>query len=127
MKEDIVLYPAVFSEDGNRTLIRVPDLQDSHVQGANVAEAVTMVESMIGKRLDNEKTYPEPSSPKDIQLQEGESLVYITVNMARFRIKNSRTVKKNLTIPEYLNIMALERNINVSQVLTEALRTKFEV
>jgi len=125
MTKDIIAYPAVFSKDGEYILIRVPDFQDSSAQGIGVAEAVTKTEFLVGEMLENRTTYPKPSNPQDIQLYAGENLIYIIVNMARFRIKNSRTVKKTLTIPEYLNIMAIEKNINVSRVLTEALRARF--
>lgn len=127
MKKDMVLYPAVFSKDGDYIFVRVPDLQGGFTQGNDTLDAVTMAEDLIGNLLEDRSEYPKPSNPEDIKLEDGESLVYISVDLAEFRIKYSRTVRKNVTIPEYLNAIAKERKINVSQVLTEALRTKLEV
>lgn len=127
MKKNIVIYPAIFSQDGDYTLVHVPDLQDGFTQGSNPLEAVTMAEDLIGNLLENQSEYPQPSNPENIKLEAGESLVYISVDLVAFRIKYSKTVRKNVTIPEYLNEMAKEQKINVSQVLAEALRTKLGV
>lgn len=127
MKKDMVIYPAIFSKDGDYIFVQVPDLQGGFTQGANTLDAVSMAEDLIGNLLEDKTEYPKPSDPQDIKLKDGESLVYISVDLAEFRIKYSRTIRKNVTIPEYLNVIAKERKINVSQVLTEALRTKLEV
>ncbi|TGD18689.1 type II toxin-antitoxin system HicB family antitoxin [Levilactobacillus suantsaiihabitans] len=127
MKKDRVIYPAIFSQDGDYIFVRVPDLPGGFTQGNDALDAVTMAEDLIGNLLEDQTAYPKPSNPKDIALKDGESLVYISVDLAEFRLKYSRTVRKNVTIPEYLNVMAKERKINVSQVLTEALRAKLEV
>jgi post-segregation antitoxin (ccd killing protein) len=37
-------------------------------------------------------------------------------------MKNEKSVKKTLTIPSWLNDLAIENNINFSQTLQEALR-----
>lgn len=127
MKKDMVIYPAIFSKDGDYIFVQVPDLQGGFTQGTNTLDAVSMAEDLIGNLLEDKTEYPKPSDPEDFKLKDGESLVYISVDLAEFRIKYSRTVRKNVTIPEYLNAIAKERKINVSQVLTEALRTKLEV
>lgn len=127
MKKDMVIYPAIFSKDGDYIFVRVPDLQGGVTQENDTLDAVTMSEDLIGNLLEDQSEYSKPSNPEDIKLEDGESLVYISVDLAEFRIKYSRTVRKNVTIPGYLNVIAKERKINVSQVLTEALRTKLEL
>lgn len=37
-------------------------------------------------------------------------------------MKREKSVKKTLTIPKWLNDLAIEKNINFSQTLAEALR-----
>ncbi|MFD1317813.1 antitoxin HicB [Loigolactobacillus zhaoyuanensis] len=74
--------------------------------------------------LEDSVNYPQPSLPQDIKLTAGEQLVYVTVDLDAFRRKYGKTVRKNITIPEYLNKLAKEQKINVSQVATEALRVK---
>jgi len=125
--KDMVIYPAIFSQDGNYTRVHVPDLQGGFTQGNDPLDAVTMAEDLIGNLLADQSVYPQPSNPESIKLETGESLVYISVDLAAFRIKYSKTVRKNVTIPEYLNEMAKEQKINVSQVVTEALKTRLGV
>ena len=60
-----------------------------------------------------------------IPLNSNEFVVVIEFNMLEYRKKhNSKAVKKTLTIPQWLNEAAIERNINFSQVLQEALILK---
>lgn len=127
MKKDMVIYPAIFSQDGDYVFVQVPDLPGGFTQGTDTLDAVTMAEDLIGNLLEDKVNYPKPSEPQSLKLSTGESLVYISVDLAEFRAKYSRTVRKNVTIPEYLNVMAKEQRINVSQVLTEALKAKLSV
>lgn len=39
---------------------------------------------------------------------------------------HANKVRKNVTIPEWLNELAKENNVNFSQVLTEALEMKLQ-
>ena len=48
------------------------------------------------------------------------TLIRIDVDLA----KNTRSVKKGLTIPEWLNDRALSKGVNFSRVLQEALLAK---
>ncbi len=63
----------------------------------------------------------------------GETLDEAFVNMVTVDVTEyakthfERSVKKTLTIPAWLNDAALERNINFSQVLQEALKTQLNV
>ncbi|MFD1550308.1 type II toxin-antitoxin system HicB family antitoxin [Levilactobacillus fuyuanensis] len=115
-----------FSKDDAYIFVQVPDLQGGYTQGTDTLNAVTMTEDLIGNLLSDKTQYPKPSQPEDIKLKDGETLVYVSVDFAGFRMKYSRTIRKNVTIPEYLNVMAKERKVNVSQVLTEALKAKLE-
>ena len=40
---------------------------------------------------------------------------------------DTKTVKKTLTIPSYLNEMGKARGVNFSQVLQDALRQEFDI
>lgn len=90
--------PSNFSEDGDYIFVRISDLQGGFTQGTDAVDAVKMAEDLIGKLLEDETSYPKPSDPQDIDLAEGESLVYISVDLAAFRIKYSKTVRRNVTI-----------------------------
>lgn len=46
-----------------------------------------------------------------------------TFDYLNYKIKNgSKSVKKTVTLPEYLNTLGMENNVNFSQLLQKALR-----
>ncbi len=74
-----------------------------------------------------QRTIPQPSQASDLSLKKGEFINFIACDTIEYRKKqNKKMVKKTLTIPEWLNEAATERNINFSQALQEALVTKIE-
>lgn len=127
MDKEIVVYPVILSKDEQVIFVRVPDIAGGFTQGETITDAIQMAEDLIGNLLEEKRTYPQPSEPQDIKLKKDESLVYVSVDLALFRRKYSRTIRKNVTIPDYLNKVAKEQNINVSQVLTEALHAKLGI
>jgi len=76
--------------------------------------------------LEEQTDYPEPSNLFDIDLEEWESeentkVIIVAYDMKEYRKGRSKTVRRNISIPEYLNNIAKKQNINVSKVTTEAL------
>ena len=70
---------------------------------------------------------PKPSSPSEIFLEEGQFINYIACDTLEYkRRRNGKTVKKTLTIPEWINEAAMGMNLNFSQILQEALLSRIE-
>lgn len=126
-------YPAIFHNDEKGGYwISFPDFPECMTQGETMEEAYEMaVEAMglcIDDRLKNEKSLPEVSAPVDYILQEGEFSCLIEFDLVQYRKKhNTKSVKKTLSIPEWLNEAAMEHDINFSQVLQEALMKKIGI
>jgi hypothetical protein len=77
---------------------------------------------------DKKEAIPQASNPQDIKLEEGQFLVVIEFDMIAYKKRTeSRAVKKTLTIPSWLNDAALEKNVNFSQVLQDALMEKLHI
>ena len=77
---------------------------------------------------ENKKDIPEPSSPKSIRLQENQFVVVVEFNLMEYRKKyDSKAVSKNCTIPSWMNKQALEKGLNFSQVLQEALAERIRM
>ncbi len=77
---------------------------------------------------DNKIELPKASTPNNIKLEKGQFVVVIEFEMLEYKRKNeSKSVKKTLTIPSWLNEIAIEQNINFSQVLQEALMNKVNI
>ena len=106
-----------------------PDVPECLTQGDDMQEAYQMASDALGLSLAYMEEHNEPvpiaSQPQDIPLEEGSFLVVIEFDMAEYRRKHcSRAVKKTLSIPEWLNDIAVRQNVNFSQVLQEALMEK---
>lgn len=128
--ENKLFYPAIFhpAEEGG-FWVSFPDLPECLTQGDDMTEAYEMAVDALGLCLtdivDHKGYLPVPSSPDTVKIEDNGFLVVVEFDMAAYRRKQStKLVKKNLTIPEWLNEAALAKNINFSQVLQEALLEK---
>ena len=127
MKENYT-YPAVldFSEKGVINL-SFPDLPEAFTyveMGEDYINAAQDVLALTLKdRIDSNENIPEPSL--DISSEDGNRIVFINIWMP-YHTKNVKEVyvKKTLTIPAWLDLLAKESQINFSSVLVEALKAK---
>ncbi|EHI75635.1 toxin-antitoxin system, antitoxin component, HicB domain protein [Fusobacterium sp. oral taxon 370 str. F0437] len=75
----------------------------------------------------NKKDFPKASSISDLKnkVKDNQEIVYITLNYEYEKsLIKLAYVKKTLTIPSYLDILAKNKNINFSQVLQNALKKR---
>lgn len=134
-------YPACFFKESNAYSVVFPDLNWLSTCGETLEKAFEMaIECLAGYLYMNEKenlSAPAPSSLSDINIQEiaaeleissEESFVnMVTVDVKEYaKIHFEKPVKKTLSIPAWLNAAAMERNINFSRVLQEALLLKIK-
>lgn len=125
--KNLVVYPVIFSKDDNYTFVRIPDIDGGLTQGNDLIDAVKMAADAIGILLEDKVEYPTPTAIDELQLEKGETAALIPVDLAAYRRKHSKTVRKSVTIPDYLDRIAKEQKINVSGVLTEALKLRLGV
>ncbi|MBR5016010.1 MAG: type II toxin-antitoxin system HicB family antitoxin, partial [Clostridia bacterium] len=110
----------------------VPDLPGCVTQGDDLAEAIYMaVDAASGwvlTDLEDGKKPPKASKISDVELEYDDGFVsLIVLDMDTYAEKyGKRSVRKNLTIPAWLNTFAEEQNINFSQVLQNALTDIFQ-
>nr|DAF27741.1 MAG TPA: HicB-like antitoxin [Caudoviricetes sp.] len=122
-----VIYPVIFEKDNDGYLVTIPDL-DTQTQGADFVEAINMARDLISLWVmnleDMGKEVPKPNTVNN-PLPVGAVVSYVDANISEYRKKYGyKTVKKNCTIPAWLNTKAEEMNINFSQVLQDALIEK---
>lgn len=129
------VYPVIFTQTDNCVLVEVPDLSIL-TEGSEMADAIDMARDAIGLKgitlEDNRDTIPEPSEMESIDLKQGafftDGKSYISlvdIDFAIYRAQNdNKMVRRNVTIPSWLNTEADRMKINVSKVLQEALSEK---
>lgn len=121
----IFMYPAQFEydqEDGGYC-VTFPDLPGCITQGDTKEEAMLRAQEAMGLYLEpdgaTDPEYPHPSDIDDVEQPSAGFISYVTANVDL--TKSSKYVRKNLTIPEWLNTRASSQGVNFSQVLQEAL------
>lgn len=120
----LLVYPAVIHNDTDGMWVEFPDLEGCQSQGDTPQEilqnAAEALECYALGYLEEGRTLPKASDPAQIVLEDKNSyvsLVQADVNLA----KNTKSVKKTLTIPKWLNDTAVASKINFSKVLQAAL------
>ena len=129
--KDNYTYPAIFdySEKGNIN-IKFPDFPEAISCADNEQEAIESAQDILALTIrDYEETgRPFPVSASDIPTNKKQKLVYINIWMPYHRSKiKEEYVKKTLTIPQWLNILALQNNINFSAVLVDGLKRELNI
>jgi predicted RNase H-like HicB family nuclease len=126
-------YPVILSPAGDGWYVAtVPDL-DVNTQGKDLADAIYMARDVIGWRgIDMEnagQTLPEASAIETVKGSGAEDVVtLVDVDFDEYRRQNDlRSVKKNCTIPAWLNYEAEKRGINFSALLQSALKKELSV
>lgn len=131
-------YPVIFTQTDSVILVEVPDLEIL-TEGKNIENAIMMARDAIGihgiTRENHQQFFPNPSNIQDINpsmgtfSHEGTSFVSIVdVDFAEYRRKlDNKSVRRNVTLPNWLNREAEQAHINVSKVLQEALMVKLNV
>ncbi len=121
-------YPAIFYpfEAGEGFVVEVPDLPGCVSEGATFAEAQEMgVDAASGwvlTDLEDGKPVPKASNIKDIKPDNGGFVSMLVLDMDSYMEKfGNKAVRKNLTIPAWLNTFAMANHINFSKVLQDAL------
>ncbi|AIF88241.1 TPA: type II toxin-antitoxin system HicB family antitoxin [Streptococcus agalactiae] len=126
----MLIYPAVFTHDNetNSIGVRFPDVPEAITFGNDLKHAYEMAVEVLGFALEDYTDYPKASSVSDLKEQYPDSdIALIGIDMIAYMKKyHSKKVRKNVTIPEWLNNAAEDKNLNFSQVLTEALELKLQ-
>ena len=129
------VYTVLISKDGDDYLVYIPDI-DRNTEGSSMFDAINMARDLLGTwSLDHKMPSPstveeaiqiarEKADDEDFTWSAGTPvLVDIDTDEYRRNLDN-RSVKKNCTIPAWLNKKAEAAGINFSRVLQEALVEK---
>lgn len=125
-KTERYFYPAVFTyEEGQEIAVVFPDLNVA-TSGNNDDDALLSARELLGCVMygleEDGEEIPTPTPLSAVKTQENERAVLIDVYMPSIRMVNvNRSVNRTVTLPAWLNAAALEKNINFSRVLQDAL------
>jgi predicted RNase H-like HicB family nuclease len=124
-------YPAIFYEVECGYAVEIPNLSGCANGGASLAEAVIMgtgaASGWMLTGLEDGKPIPKASPVEAIHPEPGGFVSVLVLDMDTYTEKYGRkAVRKNLTIPAWLNTFAEQKHISFSQVLQDSLAAIYE-
>lgn len=126
----ILHFPAiVHKEESNSFWVEFPDVPAALSDGETLEEVIVNAQLALGITLEHmEESNEELPIPSDMfelerSLNDNSFATLVNFDYMNYKIKNgSKSVKKTVTLPEYLNTLGIENNVNFSQLLQKALR-----
>ncbi len=127
-------YPACFYPDEERKgayAVVVPNLPGCVSGGDTLAEAMVMgmdaASGWVLDELEDGKPAPPASPLESITPEPGGFVSMLVLDMDSYAEKyGEKAVRKNLTIPAWLNTFAEKNHINFSQVLQDSLTAIYQ-
>jgi len=119
------IYAAVFHpNDDNSYTITYPDLPGCISEGKSMGNALYMAQDALEQWAscmeELNEPMPKPSSILRVRLEPGEF-----VNLIRAETKDTRAVRRTVSIPRWMDDEAIKGGISLSRVLQDALSDRF--
>lgn len=121
-------YPAIYHNESGSYWVEFPDLEGCQTFGDTLNETTESAsEALSGyllTLLEENAPIPSPSDIRTLQLPEDGFTSLVSCDIDQY--KDTKAVKKTLTIPAWLNDRANAMGINFSKVLQDALLSKVQ-
>ena len=126
------VYPVYFTMTDAVVLVEVPDLEIL-TEGKDMNNAIDMARDAIELKCvsleDAKLEIPQPSDFASLDVEngtfsnDGKTVIsYVDIDSSEYRRKiDTRTVRRNVALPSWLNYEADKAGVNVSRILQEAL------
>lgn len=126
------IYPAIFTPVEDGVLVEFPDLKGCYTDGDNMADAFDYAEDALNLWLwHNEKEHkaiPAPSQLESIKVPAGATIALVRADtLAYARANDTKAVRKSVSMPAWLDTMAKEHNLNLSNLLQNAVRRELNL
>ena len=127
-------YPACFypcEDKENAYTVEVPDLPGCVSEGDTLADAILMaIDAASGwvlDELEDGNPVPKATAPEKVVPDVGGFVTMLVLDMYAYAEKyGNKAIRKNLTIPAWLNTFAEKNGINFSQVLQDSLISLYQ-
>jgi len=122
-------YPMIFTKEDEGYSVRAHDIKGVNTQGDTLQDALEMANDALCLILhDLERKGEELPAPSDfatIKTGENEFVQFVTCDTEFYeRFFESKSVRKNVTIPSWLDYAAMKMGLSYSVVLQEALKKR---
>lgn len=119
-------YTAIFKEKDGKFYARVPDLSGCITTGKTLSDAIDQMVDAMSAWLcvaeDEGMPIPVPTPQAKISYASDEELSLINADTLKYRaLTDTKSVRKNVSLPAWLSKIADKRHFNCSQILQDAL------
>lgn len=124
----LYIYTAVFTpiEDGSGFYAKVPDLPGCITTGHDLADAIDQITDAMSAWLvvaeDEGLPIAPPTNQHELSINSESSFALIKADTIAYRAQtDTRSARKNVSLPVWMINLADKKNINCSQLLQNAL------
>ena len=115
------VFPAAFHDNGDDSYtVTFPDLPGCMTQGNTLSQAIYMAEKALAQWIeylaDKKMAIPKASTMGSITAETGEF-----INLIRADVKDSKAVRRTVSIPKWMDEKVVESGLSLSRVLQDAL------
>lgn len=128
-----LVYPVIISKEKAEKYFNVyiPDLE-VNTEGETIADAIEMAREAIALKCicfeDMKQTIPAASDIKDVKVSSSEFVSLVDADLDDYKRRNStKVVRRNVTLPSWINYEAERSGINVSAILAKALKQELHL
>lgn len=119
------IYPAIIHNEDGSYWIEFTDLEGCNTMGDTLEDTMANAQEALGLYLASleevGQALPRPSLISDIDTDDVTS--YVCVDLNKYR-RSTRSVKKTLSLPEWLAEEAEKHHLSLSKVLQDGLKEK---
>jgi predicted RNase H-like HicB family nuclease len=125
---DELIYPAIFTKEEDGFTVTFPDVPLAVTEGDTVKEAFIYAQEALEGALEimDEQGLDLPN-PSDVTDLTGDYVLLVPADMIAYRKRNSKVVRRNVTVPDYLDALAKRHGDNVSEILSKALEERYVI
>lgn len=125
-------YPAVFTKEEAGYSVMFPDLPDVFTSGVTLPEAIEMAEDalclMLYTKEERQININHASNIKEIEINDNEIVSMVSCDTVKYReMYCNKSVKKSVSLPQWLDTIAEREGVNFSVVLQNALKEKLDL
>jgi predicted RNase H-like HicB family nuclease len=121
-----IAYPVIITKGEKYLIASIPDC-NIDTQGKDIIDTIEMARDAISiwcvAEQDAGRELPKPSDITGIICEEDELVTLVDSDIEAYKRKlDYKTVRKNLTLPSWLNEEAEKAGVNFSQILQTSLK-----
>jgi predicted RNase H-like HicB family nuclease len=119
------VYPAVFQAlENGLYYVDFPDLPGCATQGKDLSDALFMAQDALNQWLgyleDKQQTIPAASAANALKVGKDSF-----INLVNAETKDRRAVRRNVSIPKWMDEQVTKQGLSLSRVVQDALSNRF--